>query len=188
MKNFIFLITVCCLLASCESKEKKLHGILSELQGKEIVLPMDADIEVYSNIAGLDSLCGPMMVAKTKILVYVDSVGCSSCKLNIEDWMMRIEEAKALAADPDDVSILIYFWVQNKERFYLRRTMAQHKFNYPVFFDKNNNIGRLNNLPEDDRFHAFLLDNDNKVVVIGSPQGNDKMWELYKTQIVELTR
>ncbi len=43
-----------------------------------------------------------------------------------------------------------------------------------------------NPIPSDYRFHTFLLDKDNRVVLVGSPIGNPKMWELYKSTIARL--
>ena len=126
-----------------------------------------------------------MIASKAKILIYVDSVGCGSCKLNMHDWMIKVAEINTLIENPQDVSMLIYFWVQKQAKFNIRQTISQVNFQYPVFFDPTNSVSKLNNLPENEMFHVLLLDQDNKIKLIGSPQGNDKMWELYKKNISE---
>ena len=44
----------------------------------------------------------------------------------------------------------------------------------------------LNRFPKQDRYKTFLLDKENRVVLVGSPANNDKLWELYKQQIRKL--
>lgn len=186
--RFWTVILALALMLSCETEKNKLQRALVELQGKEFVFPSDTDVELYSNVAGQDkdSLSKIMMASKAKILVYVDSTGCSSCKLNIYDWMLKMAEIGRLVPDPQDVSLLVYFWLPKQAKFHIRQSLAQADFRYPVFFDPTNSIARLNNLPGNELFHVLLLDNDNKIMLIGSPQGNAKMWDLYKDQIAEL--
>jgi hypothetical protein len=56
----------------------------------------------------------------------------------------------------------------------------QFHFNYPVFIDMNNTINRLNHFPQQQSYQCFLLDSNNKVLMIGNPTLNPKIWELYK--------
>jgi hypothetical protein len=41
-------------------------------------------------------------------------------------------------------------------------------------------LDQLNHLPDEPAFQCFLLDKDNKVLAIGNPAYNPKVWELYK--------
>ena len=38
-----------------------------------------------------------------------------------------------------------------------------------LYFDKEDNIGRLNHFPRNNQYHCFLLDRSNKVLAIGNP-------------------
>lgn len=57
-------------------------------------------------------------------------------------------------------------------------------FNHPVCIDEDDAFNRLNHFPSDMSFQTFLLDKDNKVVVIGNPIHNLKLGELYM-QIIQ---
>jgi hypothetical protein len=46
--------------------------------------------------------------------------------------------------------------------------------------DMENTIMKLNNFPKEQDFRCFLLDKDNKVVMVGNPVLNPGIWELYK--------
>ncbi|GHT28790.1 hypothetical protein FACS189432_07220 [Bacteroidia bacterium] len=56
-------------------------------------------------------------------------------------------------------------------------------FNYPVFIDMDNRINQLNHFPSEQSYQCFLLNKDNKVIMIGNPVLNPKIWELFKKQI-----
>ena len=49
--------------------------------------------------------------------------------------------------------------------------------------DTGSEINRLNRFPQVELFQFFLLDGDNKVLSIGNPTMNPKIWDLFKSQI-----
>ena len=48
-----------------------------------------------------------------------------------------------------------------------------------------NEINRLNHFPNKIEYQCFLLDSNNKVLMIGNPTLNQKIWELYKEVITD---
>jgi hypothetical protein len=56
-------------------------------------------------------------------------------------------------------------------------------FDMPVCIDVEDQLNRLNRFPSDMTFQTFLLDRDNKVVVIGNPIHNLAVKELYLKRI-----
>jgi len=60
----------------------------------------------------------------------------------------------------------------------------QYRFDYPVFIDIKGTINDLNHFPQAAQYQCFLLDKDNKVLMIGNPVMNSKIRELYKSQIL----
>mgnify|MGYP000925728807 FL=1 len=45
-------------------------------------------------------------------------------------------------------------------------------------------MNTLNKFPKNPQYQTFLLDKDNKILLIGSPIGNHHIWNLYK-QIIK---
>ena len=43
-------------------------------------------------------------------------------------------------------------------------------------------------IPKSQKYHTFMVDENNKVVLVGNPMGNEKMWELYKKEIARLSK
>ena len=58
-------------------------------------------------------------------------------------------------------------------------------FSHPVFIDTNNEINSINKFPSRTDYQCFLLDRDNKVLMIGNPSVNAGIWTLYKRIIAE---
>ena len=54
------------------------------------------------------------------------------------------------------------------------------KFNYPVILDTLGQFERLNpHLPKNKALHAFLLDENNNVILVGNPLLNKKIKEMF---------
>lgn len=70
-------------------------------------------------------------------------------------------------------------------RWQERNTVSIEKDNFdkPICMDQSDRLNELNHFPADGRFQTFLLDKDNKVVVIGNPIHNPNIRELYLKEI-----
>ena len=112
-----------------------------------------------------------------RILNYVDSVGCLSCNLKLQEWNMLSKEFQDKNCQ---VTPLFVFYPGNVAKIREIRTLAKNnKTDFPIIIDTLNVINRLNKFPEDTRFHTYLLDKDNKVLAIGNPVLNPAVKELY---------
>jgi hypothetical protein len=114
-----------------------------------------------------------------KVLVYVDSAGCTSCKLQLPKW-------KELMVYMDSVTgktIPFLFFIHSNNYWEMRYLLKQDDFNIPICIDTNDELNKLNRfLPYTD-FQTFLLDKDNKVIVAGNPVQNLAVKDLYLKQI-----
>lgn len=158
---------------SCqESKKTAVTRLVNKWTGKEIILPPISDCTAM----GKATPCPDQFSAPYKVLLYTDSTGCTSCKLNLHVWKAYMEEAETLA--PGQVDFLFYFQPKNlKELEYL---LKRDRLDCPVFIDDKGELDRINQLPEQMEYQCFLLDRDNQVLAIGNPAQNPKMWEIYK--------
>ena len=170
--KWTFGLCVCLLVVSCsESEKERLGRLVNEWEGKEILFPTHSTFTVQ----GKDTVNFEYANADYKVVTYIDSIGCASCKLQLLRW-------KALVAEVDSlfdgrVSFLFYFHPKDmKELRYLTR---RDGFTYPVCFDEMDDFNRLNRFPSEMMFQTFLLDKDNRVVALGNPVQNPKVKELY---------
>jgi hypothetical protein len=149
--------------------------IIKEWMGKEIQFPDDFQCNVFGKDTA-PTVCVDMIHAEYKILLYVDSGGCSSCRLKLFQWQQVIAEADSLFRNK--LRFLFFFQPKNKKE--INYLLKIDDFDYPVFIDMEGVINRLNRFPDRIEYQCFLLDKDNKVLMIGSPASNPKIWELYK--------
>ena len=104
-------------------------------------------------MSGKDTVSCPSGSSSYRILTYVDSVGCTSCKLQLPRWKELIAEFDS-AAD-GKVSFLFYFHPKDKNE--LRYLPRRDDFTYPVCFDESDELNRLNIFPGNMTFQTFLL-------------------------------
>ena len=163
------------IFLSCQNSQKEqVRTILQEWEGRTIQYPEKMIFTIRGNDTVDFSLAG-----KYKILSYVDSTGCTSCKLGLKEWSEYISQIDTLA--PGKVKFLFFFFPKNGLEIY--QTLRVHRFAYPICIDDNDILNRLNKFPSDERFQTFLLDENNRVLAIGNPIHNPKVKELYSDVI-----
>lgn len=170
---FLIIIVSSIFSVSCKKNNRKADAekIVREWSGKTIIIPSG----IVQSYLGKDTVM-QMPDTPFKILIYTDSVGCTSCKLKLYSWKQLIHEADSVM--PGQVNFLFYFHPKNgDELFYL---LKRDNFGYPVYIDYENLLDKQNKFPSEMEYQCFLLDRDNKVISIGNPVLNTKIWELYK--------
>lgn len=159
----MFLFASALLFSACKDNTKNefaLKGAEAWI-GKEIIFP---DSLVFTKFAK-DTVAYTIPKAKYKVLLYVDSIGCTVCKLKFNRWKNIMNEVDSLSQEK--VPFLFFFHPKNvRELSYLLR---RDDIKQPVCIDKKNRIQRLNHFSRQLMFQCFLLDENNKVVVVGNP-------------------
>lgn len=177
MRNIVTLIMCVWMLASCqESREGAMLRLVNEWNGKEIKFPSRS---VFT-IQGKDTVDFEFQDADYKVVTYIDSVGCTSCKLQLYRWKELMAEVDSLT----DGNVPFLFYFHPKDMKELRYLTRRDSFTYPVCFDKEDELNRLNRFPTDMTFQTFLLDKYNKVVAMGNPVLNPNIKELYMEVIM----
>jgi hypothetical protein len=154
MRYKLLIILVCFLSISCKDKKTKLTEemqIVKEWTGKTVIIPNDTMVDSR----------------EYKILLYIDSTITSLHPL----WQVYIMEMT------DKVDFLFYSYSRKVEAL----TEFGNSFpNCHVYIDTIDELNKLNKFPVNPVFHCFLLDKSNKILAMGNPARNSKIWELYK--------
>lgn len=106
-------------------------------------------------------------------------MGCSVCNLGLQDWKQIIKETDSLT---HDVAFFFYAYVKDYEN--LEYSIRINNFNYPIFYDLKGECNKLNHLPDHVFYQTFLLNENNKVLLLGRPKPNSEIWKLYKKIII----
>ena len=165
-------LCVCLCLASCaESDKERLSKLVNEWERKEILFPTHSTF----TIQGKDTVDFEFRNADYKVVAYVDSAGCTGCKLQLPRWKELIAEVDSMT----DGSVPFLFYFHPKDLKELKYLTRREGFVYPVCFDEKDDFNRLNRFPSEMMFQTFLLDKENKVVALGNPVLSPKVKELY---------
>lgn len=160
------------ILGSCKESEKdKITRLVNEWNEKLIVFPEDM---VYTRY-GKDTVTFNLPDSEFTVLFYIDSIGCTTCKLQSLRWTELMNEMDTLY----NGKVSFQFVLRPMNRKELTSSLKRDKFVYPVLIDEHNQFNKMNNLPQEEAFHTFLLNKQNKVIAIGNPVSNPKIKELY---------
>lgn len=172
MRYYIIGLFICLILVSCQDANRKYaESVCQKWQHKEVLFPEHPAFSIY----GKDTVDYSIKDSEYKIVTYVDSAGCTSCKLNLPRWASLIRQVDSIS--PNSVEFLFFFFPKEGRDIY--HTLRIEKFDHPVCIDKSDSFNKLNHFPSDDRFRTFLLDKGNKVIAIGNPIHNPKIKEIY---------
>lgn len=169
MKHFaaLLLLPYLLLLASCENEATRAR---KAWLGREIQIPETLTAKVYNR----DTLCNDLLHKKYKILTYVDSTDCAECKLQLYYWYKLIQETRPYA---DSLAVVLIIHAQNPKAIQI--LSQQYHFNYPIFYDKGGKMNKLNHFPGKIDLQTYLLDENNKVLLVGSPLHDEVLKQSY---------
>jgi hypothetical protein len=178
--TFLFIVAILLLSTSCKNKkeretEKEAAKIVTEWIGKDIRFPPNIRFSIF----GKDTIATSLIQKPFKILLYTDSIGCLSCRLKLLEWVSLIEKTDSMATG----KVGYIFIFKPKREKELQQLLKQHKLHYPVIVDLGDEFNKLNHFPEKQAFQCFLLNQQNKVLLVGNPVHNPQIWKLYEAQI-----
>lgn len=144
---YIFLFSS--LLYSCNKKEKEIIQLVTQWRNKQIILPN----KMVFTKSGTDTINYKFNHTKHKILVYVDSIGCTSCKLRLDKWKDFINHMDSISNN--SVSYLFFFHPNDKKD--IIPILKKEKFKIPICIDKQDELYKLNKFPYNTMFQTFLI-------------------------------
>ena len=164
------------LFISCT--DKRVEKDLKRIMGQQITLSSD-----WSTIfEGKDTVLTSFTDVPIKLVIWYDSFSCGACEASkMSMWRNMVAYADSLA---QWFSIIYLFSPRKIDLYRVIMTLKAEEFNYPVFIDQTADFVKQNpNLPPNPQLHSFLLDKNNRVVLVGNPLYNPSLWALYKRTI-----
>lgn len=182
MMRYIVLIIMAISFNSCKEKEEgKIARVVKEWNGKIIQFPDSFCLEMYTK---------DTVIVKSKreqstytILNYVDTIGCLSCKLQLSRWKEMIDELDSIY--PKKVNCLMVFNTNRKKQ--LIKLLRYYQFEHYVYMDDNDTLNKKNKFLNEENFHTFLLDKNDRIVAIGNPILRPRVKDLYYNIISDKT-
>ena len=169
--RIIYVIVFVCFYSCTTSPKEKITNLVLEWNGKEILFPKNA---VYT-VQGEDTVTFSFKDAEYKVVSYFDSLGCISCKLQLDLWSDFIQTMDSTTQGK--VAFALFF--HPKDLNELKRITRKFQFDYPVCFDENDKFNALNGFSRNPYFQTFLLNKENKVIAMGNPILTPSVKDLY---------
>lgn len=140
--------------------------------------PMNIPLDMNVTYNGVDTVINDMFESDLKFVVYADSVDCISCGINkMHMWMPFIKFSKLYNGK---IKFYFIFHPTDKSINNIKTSFKQTELDYPMLIDKNGDFEKLNpHLPKNKALHTFLLDENNKVILVGNPLYNKDIEKLF---------
>lgn len=150
-KYIILALTYISFFIACQNEtKKKIISCVKKLTGKQILFPVNSIFTIDST----DTIDFSFNEANYKIVSYIDTTGCTTCKLKSTYWICFMDEIKS--AIGKNIPFIFYLVTTNRKD--LLHVFLQEGFEYPVCIDETDEFNRLNKLPANENLHTFLLE------------------------------
>lgn len=173
------VLLVCIVLISTSCSKSNIE--ISRFVGTTIIKPDSSTKSIiFKKGKGLCDTLLSFDENRITVVSYFNSQGCTSCKLKeLDMWKKHMADSTKNLR----VKYVFVFGSKLNTLSEVEIKLKQYQFEYPVIIDQNQSFEQKNKLPKNLTYHTFLLDKNNKVILVGSPIQNDKMWQLYKKTI-----
>lgn len=178
VRMLIILIGVI-IIDSCRyQKYSDSEKIISQWVGRKIILPSKI-LEINTEQDTCKNINAPY-----KVFIYIDSIGCTSCKLQLYKWNTLIKNVNQFM--PDSINFIFCFQSKNEKE--LLNILKHNNFRSSIYIDKDGKLDSINHFPRDSKYQCFLLNKENKVILVGNPALNPQIWNLYRKLIIKEER
>ncbi len=142
--------------------------IILKWQGRELYLPI------------CDSVSEELLHKQQKVLKVITFIdgNCGVCLNDLNKWKPLIEQFRSLA----NVSFVFYVNAIDFDGL-VKYVSDENPFPIPLINDAENSFFIKNSLEQDKMFQTFLIDSCNRILLIGNPIINEKIFALYKETI-----
>ena len=178
MRRILLLVILCLLaVATTGCKKARLRAQLKELMGSTIVLPEKISCVYNGEVFPMpDSLR-----KKPKLIVYIDSTECTTCRLSRMEMYRPLEK---IANETHMFSLLLLLENKDLNGIPLIQYLKDMEMDITLFVDYENSFSKLNPVMHlDPRLHALLVDEFGKPQVVGDPSRSDRIMTLFLNEI-----
>ena len=171
---FIFL-TILLLLFACNTDKQEITESLIQLQSAPITVNTDKMVAYFD---GDIIKTQPPRYDAMKLVFYIDSALCNSCNMKrLYEWQPIVDHAKGCN---DNIDFFFIFSPSQKDIRSTKMTIKNSILENAIHLDTLGLFRQANpHIPDNPNLHTFLLDKDNKVVLVGNPLTNSKINEMF---------
>ncbi len=136
-------------MLSCKNNpQKEIAKVVTEWQNREIIFPKGLVFTLH----GRDTTDYTIPPASHKILVYVDSIGCTSCKLQLHKWKEFIKEVDSMTHG----TVPVIFVFHSKDLREISYLLKRDGIDIPICIDMEDKLNAVNHFPTHQQFQTFF--------------------------------
>ena len=122
--------------------------------------------------------------SRPKLIIYVDSSECTTCRIS---HLWEYDELFKMATETGLFDMFLMMGNTSFESIPLTRYLSDQDIAHPIFVD-NDNLFLSSNpfVPQNTKYHSFLLNERGKQVFIGDPTLSSQMFEAFRFALNEL--
>lgn len=170
----LFAMGICSVLFSggCSSR-RYVKDMMTAMIGYRIEFP-DALTSVNADQMEDEALLS--YDGKAKLVMFISPEECSTCRISkmyLADTLFRIKSY-------DDLVPVVIIRPDEARRDSIIEAIRFNWFEFPVYEDKEGEFLKSNSvIPEDERFHTFLVGKDDRILLVGNPMLDERIMNLY---------
>lgn len=170
----IFLTITVSLLASCQEESRVIEEV-KDMYGRKVTF-----VRPYSSIPNTKTLALDSIMSKDiKAVSYLENFSCTDCALN--KLVSRIEIINSI---DKDLGYLIIIRTTDVDE--LSKHIENKGISHPIMCYQTDAFKVENKLDVLTRNRTFLLDKDNRIVLVGEPFNNEVLLNLYKKAFTQM--
>ena len=157
-------------------EEEKPKTLVNQFIGDTLVVPKIPEV-LYRDSLFIN---GEAINKNQKLFIITFLWGdCNSCISDLKKWDSYFH----FINNKKDIDILFYLYTSDL-KFFKKSLYSKEIHKFPLILDHKNSFIIKNNLPHNKKmYQTFLLDSNNKVILVGNPIYSEKLMELYKEEI-----
>lgn len=148
--------------------------------GKEVVIPNTLERMNVSDHLQTDSI--DIYSTKPRIISIINA-DCESCLAELASWKYFLAITPQFKRS--DLHIVILLKGSDTQ---IEKYLIDFPSGCNFYFDYHYDIVIENSIPPDSRLYTFLLDSEGKIVLLGSPYTNNRLRDLYISQLNTLRK
>ena len=179
MRNKILLfVSLSVLMTSCGEYGVSRH--LRDFMDSTISIPNDIHVVSERHVHHVAA----SIIAVSKLVILYDSLECSSCQVgHLYDYLWSYEKLDSIQG----CQLMTIFSPRQEEYDEVVKQLMILNFPYPIYVDMSGSFRKINKcIPDDRRFHSFLIDKNGKPVFVGNPMSGPRMMELFMEAVSNL--
>ena len=178
MNKYVIILSIFTLsdllIGGCIKREKRIDdteeisSIVEEMVGKDLVFPdslISRSPEPYIT---------NFKVEGEKIISVIDG-NCSTCVSKLKNWESCVDILKNQGYENK-----LFFIIEDVDSAFFNQAYGKRiPQGLTFFFDKNSVFSKVNKLPNKKMLKTFLIDSENKILLVGNPSVDKRLWNLY---------